>query len=616
MRKKENASGSFRSQKNDNRPSKSFSNRKSTSNRNSNEEGQQSFGKRTEFSDKRKSTGGSSFKDRRSSSNFSNDKPFKKSFRKSEEGDDNRKSSFRRGEEKKEFGKKPSNFRKRNEGESERSFNSDKPFNREKKSFDRSDKPFNRDKKSFDRSDKSFDRSFKSDKPFNREKRAFNKSDKPFSDEKKSFDRPSNSDRPFNREKKSFDRSDKPFNREKRSFDKSDKPFDRERKSFDRSDKPFKKVYRSDERSDDRRDRNTFDKTDKKPYGSKKTGAFGGSDRRKSFNKDISSEEIKSERQKRDNFSDKSEQKPFRKTNKTDNRNERFTGQKYRAPKEDQEDTGAYAFEGKKQTPPEYDLKGFDKRNKGRGKSKSKTKQDSIPDDADIRLNRYIANAGICSRREADVLIESGEIKVNGKVVNELGYKVKPGDIVKYGNRTLSREKMVYVLLNKPKDYITTTEDPEERKTVMELVSNACQERIYPVGRLDRNTTGLLVLTNDGELAEKLSHPSNEIQKLYEVEIDRPITPEDYQAIIDGVELEDGVAKVDDLAIVSPDRKFIGIALHLGRNRIVRRIFEHLGYKVVKLDRTTYAGLTKKDLPRGHWRYLSEKEVIRLKYFV
>jgi 23S rRNA pseudouridine2605 synthase len=230
-------------------------------------------------------------------------------------------------------------------------------------------------------------------------------------------------------------------------------------------------------------------------------------------------------------------------------------------------------------------------------------------------LNRYIANAGVCSRRDADTLIESGEIKVNGKVITEMGYKVQPGDLVKYGNRVLNREKLVYVLLNKPKDFITTTNDPNERKTVMDLVKDACDQRIYPVGRLDRNTTGLLLLTNDGELADKLAHPSNEIKKVYQVELDKPLTVEDFDQIKAGLTLEDGPVKVDDLAIVTPDGMVVGIEIHSGRNRIVRRIFEHLGYEVLKLDRTVYAGLDKKDLPRGNWRFLSEKEVVKLKFF-
>ena len=234
----------------------------------------------------------------------------------------------------------------------------------------------------------------------------------------------------------------------------------------------------------------------------------------------------------------------------------------------------------------------------------------------EIRLNRYISNAGICSRRDADKLIEAGEIKVNNKVVTEMGYQVKPTDIVKYGNRKLNREKPVYLLLNKPKDFLTTTDDPNDRKTVMELVKNATESRIYPVGRLDRNTTGLLLLTNDGELADKLTHPSNEIEKIYQAELDKPLTDEDFEKIKEGLTLEDGEIKVDDLAKVTPDGYVIGVKIHSGKNRIVRRIFEHLGYEVTKLDRTTFSGLTKKDLPRGSWRFLTERELVKLKYLM
>lgn len=262
--------------------------------------------------------------------------------------------------------------------------------------------------------------------------------------------------------------------------------------------------------------------------------------------------------------------------------------------------------------PPEYDLKKINALKKGRKGEASNT---NLPEsDQVIRLNKYISNSGVCSRREADKLIEAGEIKVNEQVITELGYKVNKADIIKYGNKVLSREKNVYVLLNKPKDFITTTNDPEDRRTVMQLVSGACEERIYPVGRLDRHTTGLILLTNDGDLAKKLSHPSHKVKKLYQVDIDKPITDEDFIKIQEGVELDDGIAKVDELAIVGSGRTSLGLEIHIGRNRIVRRIFEHLGYKVIKLDRVMYAGLTKIDLPRGKWRFLTEKEVIKLKF--
>lgn len=249
-------------------------------------------------------------------------------------------------------------------------------------------------------------------------------------------------------------------------------------------------------------------------------------------------------------------------------------------------------------------------------KDKSPSKDgEMVKENSDlIRLNKYISNAGVCSRRDADKLIAAGEIRVNGNVITELGYKVNKGDSIKYGNKVLKREKMVYVLLNKPKDFITTTNDPEDRRTVMHLVANACDERIYPVGRLDRNTTGLILLTNDGDLAKKLSHPSYEVKKLYQVDVDKPVTDEDFLKIQAGITLDDGVAKVDEVAFVTPDNQSLGIQIHIGRNRIVRRIFESLGYEVLKLDRVMYAGLTKLDLPRGNWRYLTEKEVIKLKF--
>jgi len=235
-----------------------------------------------------------------------------------------------------------------------------------------------------------------------------------------------------------------------------------------------------------------------------------------------------------------------------------------------------------------------------------------------IRLNRYISNAGICSRRKADDLIAAGVISVNGEAVTELGHKVDPmKDAIRYNGELLKREKNVYVLLNKPKDYITTTDDPQERRTVMQLVEKATRERIYPIGRLDRNTTGLLLLTNDGDLADKLSHPKNNITKIYQVELDKSLTQGDLNKIAFGLELEDGLIKPDVISYVQGGtKKEVGIQIHSGKNRIVRRIFEHLGYDVVKLDRSVYANLTKKDLPRGRWRYLDEKEVIQLKHLI
>lgn len=239
-------------------------------------------------------------------------------------------------------------------------------------------------------------------------------------------------------------------------------------------------------------------------------------------------------------------------------------------------------------------------------------------DDGLIRLNRYIANSGICSRRKADELIEAGVVSVNNIPVTELGHKVDPyKDEVRYNGELLKREKKVYVLLNKPKDYITTTDDPQERKTVMQLVEKASRERIYPVGRLDRNTTGLILMTNDGELADKLSHPKNGITKIYHVELSKNLSQGDFNKIQFGLELEDGLIKPDNVSYVTgASKKEVGIQIHSGKNRIVRRIFEHLGYDVVKLDRVVYGNLTKKDLPRGRWRFLEEHELIQIKHLI
>lgn len=245
---------------------------------------------------------------------------------------------------------------------------------------------------------------------------------------------------------------------------------------------------------------------------------------------------------------------------------------------------------------------------KHQGSGKSSAEGKSL-----IRLNKFIANAGVCSRRDADELIKRGEITVNGSVVTELGTKVSRSDKVTFKGKRLIPEKLIYVLLNKPKDFITTMDDPQGRRTVMDLVKKAGDQRIYPVGRLDRNTTGLLLLTNDGELSERLAHPSNNIKKIYSAEVDKRVSKEDIAAIQEGVKLEDGVASVDELAILSNDYRQFGLEIHIGKNRVVRRIFEHFGYEVVKLDRVLYAGLDKQNLPRGKWRYLTDREINRLK---
>lgn len=231
-----------------------------------------------------------------------------------------------------------------------------------------------------------------------------------------------------------------------------------------------------------------------------------------------------------------------------------------------------------------------------------------------MRLNRYLANAGICSRREADTYIAAGIVTINGKVVTELGTKVMFNDVVKFNDAPLAQEKKIYILLNKPKDYVTTLDDPHAKKTVIDLIKNGCKERVYPVGRLDKATTGLLLLTNDGDLADFLSHPRNNKKKIYQATLDKVATVADLQTLYDGVQLEDGMVKADEITFVNQDdKREVGIEIHSGKNRVVRRMFEHLGYEVKKLDRVYFAGLTKKNLPRGKWRFLVEKEIVMLK---
>jgi len=269
-------------------------------------------------------------------------------------------------------------------------------------------------------------------------------------------------------------------------------------------------------------------------------------------------------------------------------------------------------FDGKKKFAKNYRPKPIIKKSRPTSSlENSDNKQTEKKKESDgIRLNKYISNSGICSRREADVFIKAGSASVNGKLITEMGYKVMPTDVVKFDGSTISPEKKRYVLLNKPKNFITTMDDDRGRKTVMELVANASKERIYPVGRLDRNTTGLLLFTNDGELAKKLTHPKHNVQKLYHASLDKKLSMSDLQKIADGFILDEKRVQVDEISyIMNQPKSEVGVKIHSGRNRIVRRIFENFNYSVVKLDRVIFAGLTKKDLPRGHWRHLTELEI-------
>ncbi|QRR02714.1 pseudouridine synthase [Dyadobacter sandarakinus] len=415
---------------------------------------------------------------------------------------------------------------------------------------------------------------FSHEKPESFKPRSFRDREEFTSEGKKPFSKP---ERPFSKTDKPFSKADRPFSKTDKPFSKSDKPFSKSDKPFSKSDKPFPRT--------------------EAPFSKSEKPSFRESGRSKGFGKP----ERESERP--FGFKQK-ENSGFKKKDDSEPRDHAAPQSGSAEPEADQ--SGLERRVGRYKSAPGYDLSGYEKRT---GK---KVKEDP----SDIRLNRYIANAGICSRREADDLIASGQISVNGKTVTEMGYKVKLSDVVKYGKRALNPEKMVYILINKPKDYITTTDDPEERRTVLDLIKGACDERVYPVGRLDRNTTGLLLLTNDGELAGKLTHPSTGIGKIYQAELDRPIATEDFEKLQQGVALEDGFIRPDEVGIVTPDAMVVGLEIHSGRNRVVRRIFEHLGYEVKKLDRTVFAGLNKKDLPRGKWRFLTEREVIKLKYML
>lgn len=366
---------------------------------------------------------------------------------------------------------------------------------------------------------------------------------------------------------------------------------------------PRRDSGRRDERSD-RKPRGEFkkrnDRTDRKP-------------RREFDNKDN-----KSERTPRREFDNRDDRKPRKDFDKREERNE--SGQEKRPYNKvrrlgssDKSETTIGRGELRERKPKwskEAKLERAIKEGRVAPPDETEKIEEKMP------LNKYISRAGVCSRREAADLIRAGEVKVNGEVNKEPGYKVVEGDVITYKENDLEKqEKMVYLLLNKAKDYITTTDDPEGRKTVMDLFTTV-DERIFPVGRLDRNTTGLLLVTNDGHLAQKLSHPKFMNKKVYQVKLDKPLVQEDFDKIKKGIELEDGIAEVDSLAFTNPeDAKEIGIEIHIGKNRIVRRIFEELGYEVKHLDRVMYAGLTKKNLPRGKWRALTDKELVFLKHY-
>ena len=379
-------------------------------------------------------------------------------------------------------------------------------------------------------------------------------------------------------------RGERRFNddRPRRRFDDEDRP----RRRFNDEDKPRRKF------NDDERPRRRFDDEDRPRR------RFNDEDKpRRKFNDDERPRRrFDDEERPRRRFND--EDKPRRKFNDDERPRRRFN---------DEDRPRHRTRDDREEEAPKRGRKGYVR--------EKDPMYDRPAATGEIRLNKYLADCGVCSRREADELIKAGCVTVNGEVITTMGFKVKTNDKVVYGGQTLNREKLRYILLNKPKGYITTSDDPEGRETVMELVKDACDERIFPVGRLDKNTTGLLLLTNDGDLAKKLTHPSSQISKLYHVVLNKPLTKNDMLRISEGIELDDGPIAADSIAYDQDDdsRKGIGIELHSGRNRIVRRIFEHLGYEITKLDRVMFAGLDKYKLPRGEWRFLTDSEVAALK---
>ena len=386
-----------------------------------------------------------------------------------------------------------------------------------------------------------------------------------------------------------------------REANADDRPFRPRFNSDDRGgDRPFRPRFNGDDRGGDRPFRPRFNSDDRggdRPFRPRFNSDDRGGDRpfRPRFNND-----------------DRGGDRPFRPRFNGDDRGGRFN---HNGPRQDGRSAQhqQWKLADPSKVGPRYkiDSRIFDNEQESDANGTDPEMQ-QMP--ALLRLNRFIAMSGVCSRREADELIKAGKISVDGQVVTEMGVTVSPDAKVVYNGKELKAEKKVYVLLNKPKDTVTTTDDPEGRRTVMDIVAGASNERIYPVGRLDRNTTGILLLTNDGDMAEKLMHPRYEVRKIYHVFLDKAVTEEDLETLVKGMELEDGPINADEVSYVDPrDRKQVGIVIHSGRNRIVRRMFEHLGYNVEKLDRVYYGGLTKLNVPRGHWRYLTDEEINRLK---
>ena len=435
------------------------------------------------------------------------------------------------------------------------------------------------------------------DKPRGERRFDDNRGDRKFGDRpRRRFDDESRGERRFG--------DDRP----RRRFD-DDKPRERRFHDDDRPRRRFDDESRGERRFNDERPRRRFD--DDKPRGERR---FHDDDRpRRRFDDERPRRRFDDDKPRERRFHD--DDRPRRRFDDDKPRGERRFHDDDRPRRRFDDDRRGRRFDDRR------DRRFDDEEAPRRGRKGYVREKDPMYDrpkaTGEIRLNKYLADCGICSRREADDLIKAGCVMVNDEVITTMGYKVKTNDKVVYGGQTLNREKLRYILLNKPKGYITTADDPYERDTVMELVKDACPERIFPVGRLDKQTTGLLLFTNDGDLTKKLTHPSSEIPKLYQVTLDKALTKNDMLRIADGIELDDGPIAADAISYVEGDdsKKEIGIELHSGRNRIVRRIFEHLGYEVIKLDRVMFAGLDKYKLPRGEWRFLTDLEVVNLKKF-
>lgn len=552
----------------------------------------------------RTNSGGGSFSGKRKSS----DKPFKKSASGSAARGS---SSFFKKEGGGAFRKKKDAFESRQEG---------------KRPFKKSDKPYGkREEGSSESSGRSFGTrktGFSSDARKSGGRRSFDKGDKPFKRRDEGTSNSRGGDRRDSRFKKSPDGP--PY---KRSYEKKDgdvhessgRSYGNRKSGFSSGSRKStgNRSFDKDGKPSKRRDADTSSSGGKRRDSKFKKGPSFGLPYKRSYDKKDTSKGSGESRFKK--YSDRDTGKSFDKRDRADSREKRPSSGE-RAGNKPTKSFGRLERNGK---PPRErkNISSGEKRFFDKAKSRDsegKTLQDEsfAPAQTEkIRLNKYIANSGVCSRREADELITMGLVSVNGKTITELGYKVNPGDEVRYENKVLKAEKHVYILLNKPKGYLTTTDDPQERKTVMQIIGSAVKERIYPVGRLDRNTTGLLLLTNDGDLAEKLMHPSYNVKKIYKVELNRPLSKADFQAVQEGVMLEEGRASVDDIAIISDDGKTIGIEIHIGWNRVVRRIFESLDYEVIRLDRSVYAGLDKKNLERGHWRFLTKEEIVRIKHY-